>query len=244
MQCALCSKRDFHNHIFRRADQNKYEDEQAQLSLKIKQIFDGSEQRFGAEKIRTILAQNGIHVSENRVVSIMQELDLYSIRVDAKKLHKKRQQYAKENLLKREFSASCPNQIWVSDIMYFKVWGHWVYLCITLDLYSRKIVGWRVSQHMSTHLATITFKRAFQERGNPKNLTLHSDRGSRYISKTFASLLQQCSVNNSFRNGKTAGQRCRGNISLHVQTGGGISEALYLRTAFPAEYSRVYSVLQ
>lgn len=168
----------------------------------------------------------------------MQEPNLYSIRVYTKKLYKK------DSLLKQEFSASCPNQIWVSDIMYFKVWGHWVYLCIILDLYSQKIVSWRVLRHINTHLVTATFKRAFQERGNPKNLTLHSDRGSRYISKTFASLLQQCSVNNSFRNGKTAGQRCRGNISLHVQTGGGISEALYLRTAFPAEYSRVYSVLQ
>lgn len=196
---ALCVARGtFYNHIFRRADKSKYEDEQAQLSLKIKQIFDDSEQRFGAEKIRTILAQNGIHVSKNRVVSIMQELDLYSIRVDAKKLHKKRQQYAKENLLKREFSTSCPNQIWVSDITYFKVRGYWVYLCIILDLYSRKIVGWQVSRHMSTHLVTTTFKRAFQERGNPKNLTFHSDRGSQYISKTFATLLQQYNVKQSF----------------------------------------------
>lgn len=197
MQCALCSKRDLHNHIFRRADQNKYEDEQARLSLKVKQIFDDSEQRFGAEKIRTILAQNGIHVSENRVVSIMQEPDLYSIRVGAKKLHKKRQQYAKENLVKREFSASCPNQIWASDITYFKVRGYWVYLCIILDLYSRKIVGWRVLQHMSTHLATTTFKKAFQERGTP-NLAFHSNRGSQYISKTFAALFQQCNVKQSF----------------------------------------------
>ena len=128
----------------------------------------------------------------------MQEPDLYSIRVGAKKLHKKRQQYAKENLLKREFSASCPNQIWVSDIMYFKVWGHWVYLCIILDLYSQKIVSWRVLRHINTHLVTATFKRAFQERGTPPNLTFHSDRGSQHISKTFAALLQQCNVKQSF----------------------------------------------
>ena len=153
----------------------------------------------------------------------MQEPDLYSIRVGAKKLHKKRQQYAKENLLKREFSASCPNQIWVSDITYFKVRGYWVYLRIILDSYSRKIVGWRVSQHMSTHLATITFKRAFQERGTPPNLTFHSDRGSQHISKTFAALLQQCNVKQSFsskeayRKDYTSKQHFRRSTAEYIQ---------------------------
>ena len=52
----------FYNHIFRRADRSKYEKEQAQLMLQVQQIFDDSQQRFGAEKIRIILAENGIHV--------------------------------------------------------------------------------------------------------------------------------------------------------------------------------------
>lgn len=111
----------------------------------------------------------------------MQGLDLCSVQTDAKKLYKKRQQYAKENLLKREFSASSSNQIWVSDITYFKVRGYWVYLCIIFDLYSRKIIGWRVSRHMSMDLVTTIFKMAFQERGKSQNLTFHSDRGSQYI---------------------------------------------------------------
>ena len=122
----------------------------------------------------------------------------YSIRVDAKKQFKRKQQYAKQNLLKREFSADRPNQIWVSDITYFKVKSYWVYLCVILDLYSRKIIAWRVSRHMSTNLVTATFKTAFEERGRPQNLTFHSDRGPQYISKTFEELLQRCGARHSF----------------------------------------------
>lgn len=188
----------FYNHIFRRADRSKYEDEQAQLMLKVKQVFDDSNQRFGAEKIRVVLAENNIHVSTKRITVIMQELGLYSIRVDAKKQFKRRQQHAKQNLLKREFSADHPNQIWVSDITYFKVKSYWIYLCIILDLYSRRIIAWRVSRHMSTNLATATFKRAFEERCKPDNLTFHSDRGKQYTSKTFMELLQKYGVKQSF----------------------------------------------
>lgn len=74
----------FYNHIFRRADRSKHEDEQAQLMLKIKQAFDDSGQRYGVEKIRVVLADKGIHVSRKQITAIMQKLGLYSIRVDAK----------------------------------------------------------------------------------------------------------------------------------------------------------------
>lgn len=188
----------FYNHIFRRADRSKYEEEQAQLMLKVKQVFDDSEQRFGAEKIRIVLADSGVHVSKKRILAIMQEMGLSSVRVDAKKQFKRKQQYEKQNLLKREFSAGHPNQIWVSDITYFKVKSYWIYLCIILDLYSRRIVGWRVSRNMSTNLVTATFKTAFQERGQPQNLTFHSDRGKQYISKALTRLFQRYGVKQSF----------------------------------------------
>lgn len=188
----------FYNHIFRRADRSKHEEEQAQLMLKVKQAFDDSRQRFGAEKIRIVLADSGIHVSKKRILAIMQEMGLSSVRVDAKKQFKRKQQYEKQNLLKREFSAGHPNQIWVSDITYFKVKSYWVYFCIILDLYSRKIVGWRVSRNMSTNLVTATFKAAFQERGQPQNLTFHSDRGKQYMSKALTGLFQKYGVKQSF----------------------------------------------
>ena len=188
----------FYDHVFRGADRSKYKEEQAQLMLKVKQVFDDSEQRFGAEKIRIVLADSGIHVSKKRILAIMQELGLSSVRVDAKKQFKRKQQYEKQNLLKREFSAGHPNQMWVSDITYFKVKSYWVYLCIILDLYSRKIVGWRVSRNMSTNLVTATFKAAFQERGQPQNLTFHSDRGKQYMSKALTDLFQKYGVKKSF----------------------------------------------
>jgi len=174
------------------------EDEQAQLMLKVKQVFDDSEQRYGAEKIRTVLAQSGIKASKKRVTAIMRELGLCSVRVDSKKLFKKRQQRTKENLLKREFSADHPNQIWVSDITQFKIKDYWVYLCIILDVYSRKVVEYRVSHNSSTHLVMATFRAAYQERGKPRGLTFHSDRGKQYTYKTFSDLLQECGVKQSF----------------------------------------------
>lgn len=83
----------FYNHIFRRADRSKRDQEQARLMRLVQQVFDDSAQRFGAEKIRIALTESGIRVSTKRIAAIMQELDLHSIRPDAKKQFKKRQQY-------------------------------------------------------------------------------------------------------------------------------------------------------
>ena len=188
----------FYNYIFRRADHSKREEVQIELMRLVQQVFDDSSQRFGAEKIRVTLAENGIRVGTKRIAAIMQELGLQSIRSDAKKQYKKQQQYKKQNLLERQFTADHPNQIWVSDITYFKVNDYWVYLCIILDLFSRKIVGYRVSRNASTNLVTSTFRTAFRERGNPSGLTFHSDRGKQYTSAALTALLQKCEVKQSF----------------------------------------------
>lgn len=170
----------FYNHIFRRADRSGREKEQTELMLKVRQVFDDSSQRYGAEKIRIILADSGIRVGKRRIAEIMKELDLQSVRPEAKQQFKKRQQEQKKNWLERSFTAQHPNQTWVSDITYFRVGGYWLYLCIILDLYSRRIIGFKVSKNASTNLATSTFRAAYEERGRPKDLTFHSDRGTQY----------------------------------------------------------------
>ena len=188
----------FYNHIFRRVDRSDRDRETEELMLKVRQIFDDSQQRDGADKIKAVLGQSGVQVSVKRVSAIMRELDLRSVRTDAKKQYKKIQRTMKKNLVERDFSATHPNQIWVSDITYFKVNNYWVYLCIILDLFSRKIVGYRVSRNQSTNLVTTTFRNAYQIRGKPKNLTFHSDRGKQYTSAAFTKLLQANGVKQSF----------------------------------------------
>ena len=188
----------FYNYIFRRADHSKREEAQVELMRLVQQVFDDSSQRFGAEKIRVTLAESGVRVGTKRIAAIMRELGLQSVRPDAKKQYKKQQQYKKQNLLERQFTAKHPNQIWVSDITSFKVNDYWVYLCVILDLFSRKIVGYRVSRNASTNLVTSTFRTAFRERGNPSSLTFHSDRGKQYTSAAFTALLQKCGVKQSF----------------------------------------------
>ena len=168
--------------------------------LQVQQIFDNSKQRYGAEKIRVTLAENGIHVGKERIRKIMNELGLVSIRENAKSNYKKRQEYQNRNLLNQGFKASRKNEIWVSDITYFKIKDYALYLCVIIDLFSRRVVGYRVSRKSSTHLVTATFKAAYKDRGFPTNLTFHSDRGGQYISNTFCSLLREYGLMQSFSN--------------------------------------------
>lgn len=194
------SRGTFYNHIFRKADRTKYLQEQQALTLQVQQIFDDCKQRYGAEKIRITLAENGIRVGKERVRKIMKELDLVSIRENAKSSYKRRQEYQKRNLLNQNFKAMQQNEIWVSDITYFKIKDYAVYLCVIIDLFSRRVIGYRVSKKSSTNLVTATFRNALQNRGTPIDLTFHSDRGGQYISETFCALLRQYGIAQSFSN--------------------------------------------
>lgn len=194
------SRGTFYNHIFRKADHSKELQEEQELMIQVQRVFDDSKQRYGADKIRATLAESGVHTSFNRVRRIMQELGLKSIRCNAKQEFKKRQKYLKRNLLNRNFTAERPNQIWVSDITYFKITGRPIYLCVIIDLFSRRVIGFRVSRNMSTQLVTYTFRSAYEARGKPGELLFHSDRGTQYTSKTFMELLQKCGARQSFSN--------------------------------------------
>lgn len=92
-------------------------------------------------------------------------------------------------MLKRQFFAEHPNQIWVSDFTNFKIKDYWVYLCVIIDLYSRKVIGYRISRNASTNLVTTMFRTTYEKMGRPQCLTFHSDRGKQYTSKALSNLL-------------------------------------------------------
>ena len=93
-----------------------------------------------------------------------------------------------ENKLNRQFKTSKPNEVWVSDITYVETHEGWLYLTVFLDLFSRKIVGWSMSQYMTADLITNAYQMGVARRGTMPEL-VHSDRGSQYASEEFRKLL-------------------------------------------------------
>lgn len=93
-----------------------------------------------------------------------------------------------------------PNEVWVSDVTYYKFRGVTYYICVIIDLFARKVVGYRISTKNRTQLTKGTFKEAYALR-EPSKLLFHSDRGSNYVSKTFSNYLLTLGVQQSFSRG-------------------------------------------
>jgi transposase InsO family protein len=101
------------------------------------------------------------------------------------------------NLLIERAAPIKPNEVWVSDFTYIACGSSFIYLCIVMDLYSRRVVGWSLADHMRTDLVTDALRCATQARGKTKGLIFHSDRGSQYASKAFRKLLQEAGIQQS-----------------------------------------------
>jgi len=161
------------------------------LTDKIKEIFDKDKKRIGSPRITKKLQNNGVAVGRHRVASIMRENGL---RAKAAKKFKattnsKHSLPVAPNLLNQNFAASRPNEKWVSDITYIWTEEGWLYLAVILDLYSRRVVGWCLSERMTTDLVSQALIMALWRRHFPKNVILHSDRGSQYCSREYQGLL-------------------------------------------------------
>jgi transposase InsO family protein len=201
---ALCrvlqvNRSTYYYHALRAPEQTQLQMEDAALKPLIVEIFEKSEGRFGARKIRVKLLQEGYTVSERRILRLMKELKL-----SAKGKHPKlnsandRQYQYYPNKLKRNFLTDAPNKIWVSDITYAKVGMDFLYLCVIIDLYSRKVIGYGISENIDADLVIKTFTEAFSIRGTPSQLIFHSDQGAQYTAYEFRMLLKRNGVTQSF----------------------------------------------
>ena len=94
------------------------------------------------------------------------------------------------NLLKREFNVAKPDSYWVGDITYIPTKQGWLYLATVIDLYSRKIIGWSMANHMRAELVNNALTMALWKRKPPKGLVWHTDRGSQYASESHRSILK------------------------------------------------------
>src|SRR6202011_42720 len=93
------------------------------------------------------------------------------------------------NLLDRQFNPSKPNEVWLGDITYIWTREGWLYLAAVEDLYSRRVVGWSMAEHMESRLVVDALELAVQRRLPGEELLAHSDRGSQYASEHYQLLL-------------------------------------------------------
>ena len=165
--------------------------ENEKLSEKIKGKFEEEKRRSGAKRIAKLLSTQDSPVGRHRVAKIMR---LNGWRARAAKKYKATTNSnhslpVATNLLQQNFSASKPDEKWVSDITYVWTEEGWLYLATVMDLYSRKIVGWSLSERMTSKLVIDALQMALWRRKMPMGVIIHSDRGSQYCSHEYQKLL-------------------------------------------------------
>ena len=163
----------------------------------IEEIFNESKQSYGARKITEILRKKGFSVSPNTVAKIMHSHGLFSVRAGAKKLYLQNQKRM-ENLLCQQFSVSKPNEVWVSDVTEIKYRKNKYFICIVLDLFSRKVIAFHISMKTTVQLVNRTIKKAFETRQPTEPLILHTDRGVNYTSKDYNHTLRLMNITHSY----------------------------------------------
>lgn len=163
------------------------------LATNIKRVFDDEKGRVGSPRVVRRLHDEGHSANRNRVAKIMRENGL---RAKAARKYKATTNSnhslpVAPNLLKQDFSAQAPDQKWVSDITYIWTDEGWLYLAVVLDLYSRRVIGWAMAERMTSALVCDALMMALWRRRMPKNVIIHSDRGSQYCSMAYQRLLRE-----------------------------------------------------
>jgi putative transposase len=156
--------------------------EEAKLLEQIVEVFEANKERYGSPRVTRELRRQGVGCGENRVARLMRENELAARR---KKAFRPRTTIAGErvapNLIK-DLEPSAPDQIWVSDITYVSTLEGWLYLAVILDLFSRKVVGWKLGETLQSELVVAALKNALVSRQPEAGLYFHSDQGSQYSS--------------------------------------------------------------
>ena len=151
------------------------------LKQQIKEIHQHSRQTYGSPRIHAELRAQGIKCGHNRVARLMRQEQLW-----AKQKRKFRVTTTDSthsypvapNLLDQDFTASQPNETWLTDITYIPTAEGWLYLAVVMDLYTRMIVGWSMGPRMTRDLVIDALRMAYFRRRPKRGLMHHSDRGS------------------------------------------------------------------
>jgi putative transposase len=166
----------------------------------IQRVHAHHRERYGAPRIHAELRAEGQTVSRKRVERVMRR---HGIRARASRRYRvcttdsKHSLPVAANLLDQNFVAERPNQVWLADITYIPTDAGWLYLAVILDLFTRKVVGWAMRDHMRAELTIAALTMAIQRRRPGAGLIHHSDRGSQYAAGDYRDILQVAAITQS-----------------------------------------------
>jgi transposase InsO family protein len=170
------------------------------LAEVVTQVHQESRGRYGSPRVHAELRARGQRVGRKRVARLMSQRGLVARkkRRFARTTDSRHNQPVAPNLLERDFSPGQPNSTWATDITYVGTRQGWLYLAVVMDLFSRRGVGWSMSQQIDRYLVLNALDMALQGRQPPRGLLHHSDRGSQYASTDYQQALAtrgiQCSM--------------------------------------------------
>ena len=162
------------------------------LRIQVSELFALNRRSAGSRAIVNMLRDRKVHIGRFKVRRLMKELGLTSKQPGS---HTYKAATVERpdipNRLERKFDVGAPNSAWCGDITYIWTREGWLYLAVILDLHSRRVIGWSVSNRMKRDLAIRALKMAIAFRAPPKECIHHTDRGSQYCSHDYQKILRQ-----------------------------------------------------
>jgi putative transposase len=162
----------------------------------IRRVFNESHNAYGSPRIYRQLKDEGIHCGRHRVARIMRADGIVARkrRKYKKPVSEQRIQPVAGNVLNRQFRVHAQDNVWASDVSYFWTRTGWVHLAVVMDLFSRKIIGWSMSDRIDKELTQNALQMALNARKPGKNLMHHSDQGAEYSNKEYRQLLNESNM--------------------------------------------------
>jgi transposase InsO family protein len=191
---------------------------------------------YGSPRVHQALRHQGERVSRKRVARLMREAGLSFVPAAIRVIttDSNHDSPIAENVLHRDFSATAPNQKWVTDITYIRTDEGWLYLSAIVDLFSRKVIGWAMESTMATTLVAKSLNQALANRRPDGELIHHSDRGSQYAGASYREKLEQAGITISMsRRGNCHDNACAESFWARLKV-----ELVYRRTFATREDAR------
>ena len=192
------SRSGYHDWVVREPSTREMTDHM--LAVEIEAIWECSDRTYGAPRVHRWLHKQGFEVGRKRVARIMRAngFEGETGRRKVRTTIVDRGATAADDYVGRDFNPPAPNTTWAGDITYLRTGEGWLFLATVIDLFSRRVIGWSVAEHMRTELVSDALEMAIATRGGAVDgVVFHTDRGSQYTSADFGELCERLGVTQS-----------------------------------------------